>query len=144
MKEEREDGREGAAERKVAFVRELRGVPGAINAADANEQHCEVLTECFVKCLGPRLKHSSCLYPEGSSWSSTPLEAAEDAMLELYCKRAELADGQPFLDLGCGWGSLRPFLAERFPRSPAVAASHSHPQREHTTWGRRGGRAWGT
>ena len=129
LKEERQDGREGAAERKMAFVRELRGMPVAINTADANEQHYEVPAEYFLKCLGPRLKYSSCLYPEGSSWSSTPLEAAEDAMLELYCKRAELVDGQSFLELGCGWGSLCLFLAERFPRSSVVAVSNSHSQR---------------
>ena len=131
MKEERQDGREGAAERKMAFVQELRGMPVAINTADANEQHYEVPAEYFLKCLGPRLKYSSCLYPEGSSWSSTPLQAAEDAMLELYCKRAELADGQSFLELGCGWGSLCLFLAERFPRSTVVAVSNSNSQREH-------------
>ena len=32
--------------------------------------------------------------------------AAEEEMLRLTCERAELADGQDVLELGCGWGSL--------------------------------------
>jgi len=35
------------------------------------------------------------------------------------------------LDLGCGWGSLSLFAAERFPSARVVAVSNSKPQREH-------------
>ena len=43
---------------------------------------------------------------------------AEDAMLALTCERAGVEDGMTILDLGCGWGSLTLWLAERYPRSP--------------------------
>ena len=131
LAEERRGGREGGAERKMAFVRELRTLPVAINTPDANEQHYEVPAAYFLECLGPRLKYSSCLFPEGSSWRSVPLEAAENAMLELYCERAGLRDGMTCLELGCGWGSLCLFLAERFPQSRVTAVSNSNSQREH-------------
>ena len=36
----------------------------------------------------------------------------------LTCERAGLADGQRVLDLGCGWGSLTLWMAERYPREP--------------------------
>jgi cyclopropane-fatty-acyl-phospholipid synthase len=36
-------------------------------------------------------------------------------MLELYGERAGLADGQQILELGCGWGSLTLWMAERYP-----------------------------
>jgi cyclopropane-fatty-acyl-phospholipid synthase len=35
------------------------------------------------------------------------------------------------LDLGCGWGSLTFWLAERYPNARILAVSNSRPQREH-------------
>ena len=43
------------------------------------------------------------------------LASSEAAMLDLTCRRAELQDGMDVLDLGCGWGSLSLWIAERFP-----------------------------
>jgi cyclopropane-fatty-acyl-phospholipid synthase len=41
-----------------------------------------------------------------------------------------LDDGQRILELGCGWGSLTFFMAERFPNARIEAVSNSRPQRE--------------
>ncbi len=57
-----------------------------------------------------------------------PLAQAEIAMLELYAERASLEDGQRVLDLGCVWGSLALWIAQRYPRSDVVALSNSHGQ----------------
>ena len=38
-------------------------------------------------------------------------------MRELWCKSAELEDKQDILELGCGWGSLTCFMAQKFPNS---------------------------
>ena len=48
----------------------------------------------------------------------------------MTCERAQLADGQHVLELGCGWGSLTLWMAERYPRSRIVAVSNSQSQRE--------------
>jgi len=32
-------------------------------------------------------------------------------------ERAQLGDGMDILELGCGWGSLSLYMAEKFPRS---------------------------
>ena len=40
-------------------------------------------------------------------------------------ERAGLADGQRVLELGCGWGSLTLWAAERYPRSRITAVSNS-------------------
>ena len=74
----------------------------------ANEQHYEVTSSFFLKCLGPRMKYSCCLYPTGTE----TLEEAEVAMLDSYVQKAKVIDGMDILDLGCGWGSLSIFLAE--------------------------------
>jgi cyclopropane-fatty-acyl-phospholipid synthase len=51
-------------------------------------------------------------------------------MLDLTCQRAQLHDGMEVLELGCGWGSLSLWIAERYPHSRLLAVSNSRPQRE--------------
>ena len=80
----------------------------------------------FELVLGPRLKYSSCLWAPGRH----TLARAEEAMLALTCERAEVEDGMELLDLGCGWGSLSFWLAERYPGARIVAVSNSRLQRE--------------
>jgi cyclopropane-fatty-acyl-phospholipid synthase len=113
------------AGRHRALVQQLRESPVAIHTQDANVQHYEVPAEFFRLHLGPRLKYSCCWYDA----ADTTLAQAELAMLELYLQRAQLADGQRILDLGCGWGSLSLWLAQRLPGARITALSNSHGQR---------------
>ena len=80
----------------------------------ANEQHYELPPAFFGAVLGRHRKYSSCWWPEGV----TDLDGAEAAALQATCERAELADGQQVLELGCGWGSLSLWMAERYPAQP--------------------------
>jgi cyclopropane-fatty-acyl-phospholipid synthase len=109
------------------FIAELRSSPIAIQTAAANEQHYEVPTEFFRHVLGPRMKYSSGYWPD----ESTTFAQSEEAMLELTCQRAELADGMDLLELGCGWGSLTLWMAEKFPNSRITAVSNSTTQRQY-------------
>ncbi|MEN9402301.1 MAG: Cyclopropane-fatty-acyl-phospholipid synthase, partial [Verrucomicrobiota bacterium] len=99
--------------------------PVAIHTDAANRQHYELPPAFFTRCLGPRLKYSGCFYPTGNE----TLAQAEEAMLALYGERAQLADGQEILELGCGWGSLSLWLAERYPHSRITGVSHSRTQK---------------
>ncbi|ETW80506.1 SAM-dependent methyltransferase [Heterobasidion irregulare TC 32-1] len=91
----------------------------------ANEQHYEVSTDFILSCLGPFAKYSSCLYPTGKE----TLEEAEVLMMEMYCEKAKLRNGQYILDLGCGWGSLSLYLAQKYPRSQIMGLSNSSTQK---------------
>ena len=51
-------------------------------------------------------------------------------MLALTCQRARLKDGESILELGCGWGSLSLFMAQRYPNSRIVAVSNSRTQKQ--------------
>ncbi|KZP22043.1 S-adenosyl-L-methionine-dependent methyltransferase [Athelia psychrophila] len=93
----------------------------------ANEQHYEVSTNFIMSCLGPYAKYSSCIYPTGKE----TLEEAEVLMLESYCDKAKLADGQDVLDLGCGWGSLSLYLAQKYPKSRITGLSNSASQKAY-------------
>jgi cyclopropane-fatty-acyl-phospholipid synthase len=127
---------EDRSRRKRELLRELAEAPLAIHTAEANAQHYEVPTELFELMLGAHLKYSSGYWPtgEGGPWGGarvSTLDQAEEAMLRLSCEHAQLADGQDVLELGCGWGSLTLWMAERYPASRITAVSNSATQREH-------------
>ena len=107
------------------FLQQMRESPIALHTQEANDQHYELPPEFFEKVLGKHLKYSSCYYANGDE----SLDQAEAAMLELYGERAELAEGQDILELGCGWGSLTLWMAERYRNSRITAVSNSAPQR---------------
>lgn len=111
----------------AAFAEQLRAMPIAVNTAESKEQHYEVPTLFYQKCLGPRLKYSSGLYERGDE----TLAKAEEQMLALTCARAQLTDGLEILELGCGWGSLTLWMAEKYPSARITGVSHSRTQREH-------------
>jgi len=117
---------EKRSRRYSQWLDELRASPIAIETKAANQQHYEVPADFFRLHLGPRLKYSCALYPEGGE----SLGQAEEKMLALYAERAGLQNGMRILDLGCGWGSLSLWLAEKFPGSQIVGLSNSHGQRE--------------
>jgi cyclopropane-fatty-acyl-phospholipid synthase len=118
-------GPEDRQERLMRWVESLRGSPVAVETRAANDQHYEVPAAFFEQVLGRRLKYSCAWWPEGIA----SLNEAEEAMLALTAERAGLADGQRVLELGCGWGSLTLFVAERYPRSTVTAVSNSSNQR---------------
>ena len=127
LRDERHGGAQAQAARFQLQLAQLRATEVALYTDAANVQHYELPPEFFVQCLGPRLKYSCAYYPTGLE----SLAQAEEAMLELYGRRAELADGQDILELGCGWGCLTLWMAQRLRRARICAVSNSKAQREH-------------
>jgi cyclopropane-fatty-acyl-phospholipid synthase len=120
---------EQRSERKRALVAALAGpAPVAIDTDEANDQHYEVPTELFELMLGPAPEVLLGLVAD----RRLDLAHAEEAMLRLTCERAELADGQDILELGCGWGSLTLWMAERYPRPRGSRPSRT-PRRSVST-----------
>lgn len=115
---------EAEKKRQDQLAAQLESGPIAIHAEAANRQHYELPAEFFRQVLGPRLKYSCCYWETDGAG----LDAAEEAMLELTARRAGLEDGQDILDLGCGWGSMALWTAERYPHSLVTAVSNSHGQ----------------
>ena len=120
-------GAEGIEARKRLLMEQMASGPVAVAQQEANDQHYEVPARFYQLALGPHLKYSSALWGDGIR----TLEEAEAAMLALTCERAELADGQKVLELGCGWGSLSLWMAEHYPHSSFVSVSNSASQRAY-------------
>ncbi|MBE0638474.1 MAG: class I SAM-dependent methyltransferase [Bacteroidales bacterium] len=107
------------------LIEELKQSPIAIGTQEANEQHYEVPAEFFRLVLGPWMKYSCGLWPQGVN----TLEESEIKMLDLTISRAGIEDGQRILDLGCGWGSFTLYAALKFPGAHFTAVSNSRSQR---------------
>ena len=125
LQDEGKGGLKAVHQRFRDLLKTMHQGPVAVATHTANEQHYEVPPAFFEKVLGPRLKYSSGLWEVGTS----TLAQAEEAMLALTCERAELQDGQRILELGCGWGSLTLWMAERYPNARITAVSNSGDQR---------------
>lgn len=72
--------------------------------------HYDVGNEFFGLWLDRRLVYS-CAYFESPDMT---IDAAQEAKLDLICRKLRLEPGARLLDIGCGWGSLVMFAAERY------------------------------
>lgn len=109
-----------------AFVDMMKQSPIALVPDLANEQHYEVPAEFFDLVLGSHRKYSCCYWPSGVD----RLDDAEAAALDVTCQRAGIENGHRILDLGCGWGSVSLYIAEKFPDCSVTAVSNSRSQHD--------------
>ena len=112
---------------ELAFAKDMAQFPIASHTDDANRQHYEVPAEFFSLALGSQRKYSCCYYPD----ATTTLDEAETAALSETVAHAGLLDGMDILELGCGWGSLSLYMADRFPNARITSVSNSASQRDY-------------
>jgi cyclopropane-fatty-acyl-phospholipid synthase len=72
--------------------------------------HYDVGNQFYALWLDRRLTYS-CAYFDSAD---TTLDEAQEAKLDLICRKLGLRSGMRLLDIGCGWGSLVIFAAERY------------------------------
>ncbi|MBU3667614.1 MAG: cyclopropane fatty acyl phospholipid synthase [Rhodocyclaceae bacterium] len=71
--------------------------------------HYDVGADVFRAMLDPTMSYS-CGY-----WANArTLDEAQIAKLDLVCRKLELKAGDRLLDIGCGWGGLAAYAAERY------------------------------
>ena len=108
-----------------ALLEFLNRSPIAVETDAANAQHYALPPEFFRLIMGEHIKYSSGYWEAGSD-----LHTAEARALAVTCAHADLADGMQILELGCGWGSLTLYMAEKFPQAQICGVSNSAPQKE--------------
>ncbi|MBP1636873.1 MAG: putative cyclopropane-fatty-acyl-phospholipid synthase, partial [Acidobacteria bacterium] len=87
--------------------------------------HYDVSNDFYALWLDPRMVYS-CAYFRSPS---DDLAAAQEHKLEHVCRKLRLRPGRRLLDIGCGWGGLVMYAAERFGVD-ATGISLSEPQVE--------------
>ncbi|GAB3508052.1 cyclopropane-fatty-acyl-phospholipid synthase family protein [Amycolatopsis cihanbeyliensis] len=105
-------GELGPRPRRPASEARPRGVPHSRRRDRAViAHHYDAGNEFYEFLLDPRLAYSS------GYWTSDDpgytLADAQEDKLELICRKLSLTEGTRLLDVGCGWGSLTCYAAER-------------------------------
>jgi cyclopropane-fatty-acyl-phospholipid synthase len=72
--------------------------------------HYDLSNEFFALWLDSRLVYSCAYFKK----ETDDIEAAEEQKLDHICKKLRLKPGERLLDIGCGWGGLVQFAAERY------------------------------
>jgi len=70
--------------------------------------HYDIGNDLYERMLDKRMIYSCAYWAQASS-----LDEAQEAKLELIARKLHLEPGMRVLDIGCGWGGLSQFLAER-------------------------------
>jgi cyclopropane-fatty-acyl-phospholipid synthase len=91
----------------------------------AVRHHYDVSNDFFALFLDRSMTYSCGVFSTGAA----TLEEAQEAKLELVCRKLALEPGERLLDVGCGWGSLAVHAAARHGAS-VVGVTLSQPQAE--------------
>ncbi len=80
-----------------------------LRAFQVGEQHYDLGNDLYEAMLDDRMVYT-CAY-----WRDVDdLNAAQEAKLDLVCRKLGLAPGMRVLELGCGWGSFAKYAAEHY------------------------------
>ena len=82
----------------------------ARRAWQVGEQHYDIGNEFYEAMLDRRMTYT-CGYWSGGAKT---LDEAQEHKLDMICRKLGLQPGMRLLDIGCGWGSLMRFAAERY------------------------------
>ena len=72
------------------------------------EHHYDIGNKFFQRMLDPRMTYTCGYWKDADN-----LDDAQEAKLDLVCRKVGLEPGMRVLDIGCGWGSFAGFAAER-------------------------------
>jgi cyclopropane-fatty-acyl-phospholipid synthase len=87
----------------------LTGMYGRARAFEVGRHHYDIGNDLFTVMLDKRMNYS-CAY-----WQAADtLDKAQEAKLELTCRKLGLQPGMRVLDIGCGWGAFAIYAAEKY------------------------------
>jgi len=78
-------------------------------AWQVGEAHYDLGNGFYEKMLDRRMTYTCGYWAQASD-----LESAQEAKLDMICRKLDLKPGQRVLDIGCGWGSFMRFAAEHY------------------------------
>lgn len=78
-------------------------------ARQVGEAHYDLGNDFYAAMLDPRMTYTCGYWRDAQT-----LDEAQDAKLDLICRKLELKPGMRILDIGCGWGSFMQYAAEHY------------------------------
>src|SRR5690606_5924396 len=78
-------------------------------AWQVGEKHYDLGNDFYAAMLDKRMTYT-CGY-----WKNAEnLDEAQEAKLDLICRKLDLKPGMTVLDIGCGWGSFMTYATEHY------------------------------
>ena len=96
---------------QVARARLLNRQSSA-RAYQVGRRHYDLGNDLYRAMLDKRLNYTCAYWKNASN-----LDEAQEAKLELVCKKIGIRPGMRILELGCGWGSFAKYAAEKYGAS---------------------------
>ena len=78
-------------------------------AFEVGERHYDIGNDLYKAMLDKRMVYTCAYWKDAAD-----LDAAQEAKLDLVCRKLGLEPGMKVLELGCGWGSFARFAAEKY------------------------------
>jgi cyclopropane-fatty-acyl-phospholipid synthase len=78
-------------------------------AFQIGKQHYDIGNDLFINMLDKRMTYSCGYWRDAKT-----LDEAQEHKLDLICRKLDLRPGMRILDIGCGWGSLAKYVAEKY------------------------------
>lgn len=80
-----------------------------LRAFQVGERHYDIGNDLYQAMLDRRLAYTCGYWKDAET-----LDQAQEAKLDLVCRKANLEPGMKVLDLGCGWGCFAKYAAEKY------------------------------
>jgi len=93
----------------AAVKARLTGIYGRARAFEVGRCHYDIGNDLFTVMLDKRMNYSCAYWQEAET-----LDKAQEAKLELICRKLGLEPGMRVLDIGCGWGGFAIYAAEKY------------------------------
>ncbi len=94
---------------KEAVISKLFNTQTKSRAFEVGERHYDIGNDLYEGMLDKRM-----IYTCGYWDKAKDLDSAQEAKLDLVCRKLGLKSGDRVLDIGCGWGGFLKFAAERY------------------------------
>lgn len=79
------------------------------------ERHYDTGNDLFEKMLDKRMTYTCGYWPASADgFGAMTLDQAQEAKLDIVCRKIGLKKGDHVLDIGCGWGSFLIYAAEKY------------------------------
>ena len=104
----------GLADLRDGLIARLVNLQVRSRAFEVGRRHYDLGNDLYQAMLGRRLVYSCGYWHDRDGALAPSLDAAQEAKLDLACRKLGLEPGMRVLDIGCGWGEALKFAAERY------------------------------
>ena len=82
---------------------------------EVGKVHYDIGNDLYEKMLDKRMIYSCGYWKKcGDLPEAKNLDEAQEHKLEMICRKLQLKEGDTVLDIGCGWGGLLKYMAEKY------------------------------